>query len=84
MAYICGNLRDFLVVQPDDHPLDQYLRLRNETLTLVESKDFLDALQRDWQAPRKMNPLAACTTFALGTWPSSRPHKIALRDFRNP
>jgi len=35
------NLRDVLVVQSDDRPLDQYLAFRDQVLELVESQDFL-------------------------------------------
>jgi len=42
------NLRDVLVVQSDDRPLDQYLAFRDQVLELVESQDFLAELKAVW------------------------------------
>jgi hypothetical protein len=42
------SLSDLLVIQPDDRPLDQYLRFRDEVLALVKSTDFLQDLKKSW------------------------------------
>lgn len=43
------NVRDILVFQADDRPLDQYLAFRDEALALVESNEFLVELNKIWQ-----------------------------------
>ena len=42
------NVRDILVFQANDRPLDQYLAFRDEALALVESSDFLADLKNIW------------------------------------
>lgn len=42
------NVRDILVFQADDRPLDQYLAFRDEALALVESNEFLAELNNIW------------------------------------
>jgi len=42
------SLRDVLVFQADDRPLDQYLAFRDEVLALVESGEFLAELRAVW------------------------------------
>ena len=42
------SLRQLLVVQPDDRPLDQYLAFRDSVLTLVQNQKFLDELEEAW------------------------------------
>ena len=42
------HLSDLLVIQPDDRPLDQYLRFRDEVLALVTSDEFLQELKENW------------------------------------
>jgi hypothetical protein len=42
------NVRDILVFQADDRPLDQYLAFRDEALALVESNEFLAELKNIW------------------------------------
>jgi hypothetical protein len=43
-----NNLSDLLAIQPDDRPLDQYLRFRDEVLALVKSDEFLQELKVNW------------------------------------
>jgi len=42
------SVRNLLIVQSDDRPLDQYLEFRNKVLALVEETKFLDALHQNW------------------------------------
>jgi hypothetical protein len=53
------NMRDILVLQTDDRPLDQYLAFRDEALALVESNEFLVDLKNIWTeatAPESTQP----------------------------
>lgn len=53
------NVRDILVFQPDDRPLDQYLAFRDEALALVESNEFVAELKNIWieaTAPASTQP----------------------------
>jgi hypothetical protein len=43
-----GAVRLLLVPQPEDRSLDQYLAFRDMVLTLVESPEFLGALESGW------------------------------------
>jgi hypothetical protein len=51
-----GSLRQLLVVQPDDRPLDQYLAFRDTVLRLVENQKFLDELKAAWPVVSNMPP----------------------------
>lgn len=51
-----ASLRQLLVVQPDDRPLDQYLAFRDTVLSLVEDQKFLDELQGAWPVVANMPP----------------------------
>jgi hypothetical protein len=42
------SLRVIIVPRPDDRPLDQYLRFRDDVFALVEGPDFLSGLQSAW------------------------------------
>jgi hypothetical protein len=42
-----------LVVQSDDRPLDQYLGFRDSVLSIVQSQQFVEALDRAWSTKPK-------------------------------
>ena len=42
----------FLVPQPEDRPLDQYLALRDNALAQVQSEQFLDELDKKWASQK--------------------------------
>jgi hypothetical protein len=48
LPFIKG-VQTFLVPQPDDRPLDQFLALRDSALAQVQSKEFLDELDKEWE-----------------------------------
>jgi len=43
-----NSVRELLVPQPDDRPLDQYLEFRDTVLGLVESDQVLQELDQAW------------------------------------
>jgi hypothetical protein len=87
------NLRDVLVVQSDDRPLDQYLTFRDETLALVESAEFLAELRAAWfdatggDSPKAYPPQAAqrkiVNLVILELESSAREAEIAKQLFTN-
>ena len=46
------GVRSLLVAQPDDRPLDQYLALRDNALAQVQSDQFLDELDKQWNSQK--------------------------------
>jgi hypothetical protein len=46
------GVRSLLVPQPDDRPLDQYLALRDNALAQVQSDQFLDELDKQWNSQK--------------------------------
>ena len=50
-----NNVKTFLVPQPDDRPLDQYLAFRDKVYLLIQSPDFLNELEHAWASSADEN-----------------------------
>jgi hypothetical protein len=71
MAFVL-SVRDLLIPQPDDRPLDQYLKFRDDVLALVQSSDFSSGMVNAWLSstpplPRQISDLLLAELQAFPT-----------------